>query len=96
MTRCWEGRGAWAWSAPRPGPTRGHPDLDCGRTLSPVTIAYETYGERNEADDNAILIFHALSGDAHVAGYHSADDRRPGWWDTMVGPGKAWTQTSTM
>ncbi len=64
-------------------------DLDCGRTLSPVTIAYEAYGERNEADDNAILIFHALSGDAHVAGYHSADDRRPGWWDTMVGPGKA-------
>ncbi len=38
--------------------------------------------------DNAILIFHALSGDAHLAGYHTADDRKPGWWDAMVGPGK--------
>ena len=64
-------------------------ELDCGRTLSPVTIAYETYGALNEARDNAVLIFHALSGDAHVAGYHTATDRKPGWWDIMVGPGKA-------
>jgi len=64
-------------------------DLDCGRTLSPVTIAYETYGALNAAGDNAILVFHALSGDAHVAGYHTAEDRKPGWWDLMVGPGKA-------
>lgn len=64
-------------------------ELDCGRTLSPVTQAYETYGELSPERDNAILIFHALSGDAHVAGYHSPEDKRPGWWDTMVGPGKA-------
>jgi homoserine O-acetyltransferase len=62
--------------------------LDCGRTLSPVTQAYETYGQLNAERDNAIMIFHALSGDAHVAGYHTPDDRKPGWWDVMVGPGK--------
>ncbi|MFL7807249.1 MAG: homoserine O-acetyltransferase [Anaerolineae bacterium] len=64
-------------------------ELDCGRTLCPVTQAYETYGELSSARDNAILIFHALSGDAHVAGYHTPEDRKPGWWDIMVGPGKA-------
>jgi homoserine O-acetyltransferase/O-succinyltransferase len=64
-------------------------ELDCGRTLAPVTQAYETYGTLSPERDNAILIFHALSGDAHVAGYHSPEDKRPGWWDTMVGPGKA-------
>jgi homoserine O-acetyltransferase len=64
-------------------------ELDCGRSLSPVTQAYETYGELSPERDNAILIFHALSGDAHVAGYHTPEDHRPGWWDTMVGPGKA-------
>jgi homoserine O-acetyltransferase len=63
-------------------------ELECGRLLSPVVQAYETYGELSEECDNAILIFHALSGDAHVAGYHSAEDRKPGWWDIMVGPGK--------
>jgi homoserine O-acetyltransferase/O-succinyltransferase len=63
--------------------------LDCGRTLSPVTQAYETYGALNDRRDNAILIFHALSGDAHVAGYHQPEDGKPGWWDVMVGPGKA-------
>ena len=62
--------------------------LDCGRSLSPVTQAYETYGELSPQRDNAILIFHALSGDAHVAGYHAPDDPKPGWWDIMVGPGK--------
>ncbi len=62
--------------------------LDGGRTLSPVTQAYETYGQLNAVRDNAILIFHALSGDAHVAGYHTPEDRKPGWWDIMVGPGK--------
>ncbi len=64
-------------------------ELDGGRTLSPVTQAYETYGELTPERDNAILIFHALSGDAHVAGYNTPEDKRPGWWDTMVGPGKA-------
>ena len=63
-------------------------ELECGRSLSPVTLAYETYGELSESRDNAILVFHALSGDAHVAGYHTPEDRKPGWWDIMIGPGK--------
>ncbi|MBN2455075.1 MAG: homoserine O-acetyltransferase [Sedimentisphaerales bacterium] len=63
--------------------------LRSGRELAPIDVAYETYGELNDAQDNAILICHALSGDAHVAGYHSRDDKKPGWWDCMVGPGKA-------
>jgi homoserine O-acetyltransferase len=62
--------------------------LECGRTLGPITLAYETYGQLNAAKDNAILILHALSGDAHVAGRHSPRDKQPGWWDIMVGPGK--------
>ena len=62
--------------------------LDCGKTLAPVNIRYETYGHLNPDRSNAVLILHALTGDAHVAGYHSADDRKPGWWDDMVGPGK--------
>jgi homoserine O-acetyltransferase len=56
-------------------------DLDCGVTLAPVDVAYETYGELNAAKSNAILIEHAFSGDAHAAG----DD---GWWANMIGPGK--------
>jgi len=63
--------------------------LECGRTLGPITLAYETYGELNEARDNAILAVHALSGDAHAAGYHSPRDKQPGWWDILIGPGKA-------
>jgi homoserine O-acetyltransferase len=62
--------------------------LDCGRSLAPVTQAYETYGTLSPERDNAILVFHALSGDAHVAGYDTPQDRKPGWWDIMVGPGK--------
>ena len=63
--------------------------LQCGKTLAPIDVAYETYGEMTPEGDNVVLICHALSGNAHVAGYNSADERKPGWWDIMVGPGKA-------
>lgn len=63
--------------------------LECGRTLAPITIAYETYGELNSDKSNCVMILHALTGDAHVAGLHRPDDAKPGWWDNMVGPGKA-------
>ena len=62
--------------------------LENGQQLGPVTIAYETIGRLNRAKDNAVLILHALTGDAHVAGYHNSDDAKPGWWEFMVGPGK--------
>lgn len=62
--------------------------LDSGADLGPITLAYETYGQLNETHDNAILIAHALSGDAHVAGYHTTRDRKSGWWDFMVGHGR--------
>jgi len=63
--------------------------LDCGKEFGPVNIRYESYGRLNPARTNAVLILHALSGDAHVAGRHSESDRKAGWWDSMVGPGKA-------
>jgi len=81
--------------------------LDCGRTLHPVRIAYETYGTLSPARDNVILVCHALSGDAHAAGFartpppestrdgfraedrDGASGRGLGWWDGMIGPGKA-------
>jgi len=62
--------------------------LDCGQKLGPVNVCYETYGALNQDASNAILITHALSGNAHVAGYNSEDDTKPGWWDEMIGPGK--------
>jgi len=86
-----------------PDPVR----LDCGRDLHPVRVAYETYGTLSPQRDNAIMVCHALSGDAHAAGYSQAaasrstrdgfgaDDRDGtsgkglGWWDGMIGPGKA-------
>jgi homoserine O-acetyltransferase/O-succinyltransferase len=61
--------------------------LDNGDTIAPLTLAYETYGTLNESRTNAILILHALSGDAHAAGYYPGEDK-PGWWETMIGPGK--------
>lgn len=63
--------------------------LDCGRSLPSYDLTYETYGKLNEQGSNAILICHALSGDHHAAGYHSMDDKKPGWWDSAIGPGKA-------
>lgn len=62
--------------------------LESGETLSSLTLAYETCGKLNREKSNAILVCHALSGDAHVAGFHEGDTR-PGWWDPIVGPGKA-------
>ncbi|MBF0484316.1 MAG: homoserine O-acetyltransferase [Candidatus Omnitrophica bacterium] len=62
--------------------------LSCGEKLGPITIAYETYGKLSSNKNNAILIVHALTGDAHAAGYHQGSDRA-GWWDAMIGPGKA-------
>jgi homoserine O-acetyltransferase len=63
-------------------------ELECGKKLAPIDVAYETYGKLNDAGDNAILICHALSGNAHVASTNSPDDSKPGWWDVMLGPGK--------
>jgi homoserine O-acetyltransferase len=62
--------------------------LDSGQSLPSITLAYETYGELSRERDNAVLILHALTGDAHVAGVHAPSDRKAGWWDIMVGPGK--------
>jgi homoserine O-acetyltransferase/O-succinyltransferase len=61
--------------------------LAAGGTLSPVRVAYETYGKLNPERDNAIFVCHALTGDAHVAGLHN-ERSKPGWWDELVGPGK--------
>jgi len=63
--------------------------LECEKTLNEYDIAYETYGELNRDASNAILICHALSGDQHAAGYNRMDDKKPGWWDSAIGPGKA-------
>ncbi|MCG3178923.1 MAG: Homoserine O-acetyltransferase [Phycisphaerae bacterium] len=76
---------------PRDVTLAGPPDeltLSCGRRLGPIRVRYETLGTLNEARDNAVLIIHALTGDAHVAGLHAAGDAKTGWWDIMVGPGK--------
>src|SRR5690606_18007951 len=63
-------------------------ELACGRVLPSYELMVETYGELNRDASNAVLICHALSGHHHAAGYHSADDQRPGWWDYYIGPGK--------
>jgi len=62
--------------------------LACGRTLEQYELIYETYGELNATASNAVLICHALSGTHHAAGFHHPDDRKPGWWDSCIGPGK--------
>lgn len=63
--------------------------LKSGKTLESYELIYESYGELNADKSNAILICHALSGDHHAAGYHSLDEKKPGWWDACIGPGKA-------
>lgn len=62
--------------------------LACGRTLKSYDLVVECYGELNKDRSNAILICHALSGHHHAAGYHSEEDKKPGWWDNYIGPGK--------
>ena len=61
--------------------------LDCGASLAPLEIAYQTYGTLNAARSNAILVCHALTGDQYVASTHPLSGR-PGWWNTIVGPGR--------
>lgn len=63
--------------------------LECQRVLSSFDLVIETYGTLNADKSNAILICHALSGSHHAAGYHSADDDKAGWWDNLIGKGKA-------
>ena len=63
-------------------------NLENGGILPELTVAYESYGSLNAARDNVVFICHALTGDAHAAGLHSPDDKNPGWWDDMIGPGK--------
>ena len=62
--------------------------LESGRILEPYDIVYETYGELNEVKDNVVLVCHALSGSHHAAGLYEGD-RKPGWWDGLIGDGKA-------
>jgi homoserine O-acetyltransferase/O-succinyltransferase len=62
--------------------------LDCGRTLGPITVAWEQYGAPNRDRSNVILVCHALSGGAHAAGWHEGA-AKPGWWDPFIGPGRA-------
>lgn len=82
--------------------TKGNPmPLDCGAQLDSVSVEYETYGKLNSAGDNAIFVLHALSGDAHAAGWDAEWEiynrpwrkERPGWWDEMIGPGKPFDTT---
>ena len=62
--------------------------LKSGEVLKEYSLAYETYGVLNANGNNAVLVCHALSGSHHAAGYYSEADTKPGWWDTMIGPGK--------
>lgn len=80
-------RGAWPLPHARSVTFDGPLALERGGTLPAVTVVYETYGRLNDARDNAVLICHAISGDSHVARHDASD--HPGWWDIVVGPGKA-------
>lgn len=63
--------------------------LRSGKVIPNYDLVTESYGELNKKRDNAILVCHALSGDHHAAGFHSETDKKPGWWDSAIGPGKA-------
>lgn len=63
--------------------------FESGAKLSPIDVAYETYGTLNSRRDNVVLICHPLTASAHAAGWHTKDDKRPGLWDPLIGPGKA-------
>ncbi len=63
-------------------------ELESGRSLPSFELAYETYGTLNANASNAVLVCHALSGSHHAAGYHASDERKPGWWEACIGPGK--------
>jgi homoserine O-acetyltransferase len=62
--------------------------LESGKTLGPINVNFQTYGELSPKRDNAVFICHALTGDAHVAGRRTPEDPKPGWWDGFIGPGK--------
>jgi len=62
--------------------------LECGKKFGPISLVYETYGNLNETKDNVILICHALTGNAHVAGLLPGEKKSSGWWDPIIGPGK--------
>lgn len=63
--------------------------LECGEELEGFDIIFETYGHLNKDNTNAVLVCHALSGNHHAAGFHEDPDEKQGWWDTLIGPGKA-------
>ncbi|MCQ2122355.1 MAG: homoserine O-acetyltransferase, partial [Fibrobacter sp.] len=63
--------------------------LENGKTLPALTIRYETYGTLNEAGTNAVWVCSPLTADAHAAGWYTPEDKKPGWWDELIGPGKA-------
>jgi homoserine O-acetyltransferase len=64
-------------------------ELCSGAYLEEVVVAFETYGRLSPDRDNVVFVCHTLSGDAHAAGYHSSEDEKPGWWDPLIGPGRA-------
>ena len=66
----------------------GEFELECGQSFNDIELVYETYGALNTDATNAILICHALSGNHHAAGKYE-DEEKPGWWDSLIGPGKA-------
>ena len=67
----------------------GNMPLQSGASLGPIALAYETYGKLNKKRSNAVMVCHALSGSSHAAGFYADGAEKPGWWDNMIGPGKA-------